>query len=200
MAVDVLVFQDRIEQRFARRADFWAILQRAQRLLAIETMKSLPDVPSVIATLDDDVQLFIHRLADVARKQFMTAAAVEGNPPGVAHSVGEDFRAALLSVRERVVRRNCVWTPLVHVDAENLSEERRGVLAVALWRMTAPFVVGIAAVAHGEVEKTVWSEGDATGVVIEPGLVDLEQHALRGWVKTRAVVFDDFEFRQTQRV
>ena len=66
--------------------------------------------------------------------------------------------------------------------------------------MTAPLVVGIAAVAHGEVEETVGSKGDAPSVVIEPRLVDLEQHALRGGVKARPVVFHDFEFGQAQRV
>src|ERR1051325_3939261 len=128
-AVDVLVFEDWIDERLAFGVRFRAVRRRLGRILRIETMVSLAHVPSVVAAFDDDVDLLEHRLPDFRREQFVIAAAIERHPPRVAQAVGIDFRTALLGVRKWIVRRDRVRIAMVDVDAQDLAEQRRGVLA-----------------------------------------------------------------------
>ena len=141
-------------------------------------MKPFANVPTVIAALHDDIHFFKHRLADVPGEQLVVAAAVERNAPGVAHSVGKNFRAAFLAVGERIVRRKRARISLVHVDAQDFAKQHGRVLAVALRRMAPAFVVRVAAIADGDIKIAIRPEGEAARVVVEIRLVDLQQHAL----------------------
>src|SRR5258707_936776 len=59
-----------------------------------------------------------------------------------------------------------------------LCREKPFFLAVALRRMTLALVIGIAAVADGDIKIAIQSEGDAASIVVEIRLVDLQQHPL----------------------
>ena len=130
----------------------------------------------------------------------MIASAVKRNPPCIAHAVGKDFGPAFFPVGERIVRRNRIGVSLVHVDAQNFSQQDSCVLAISLRRMAAPFIVGIAAVAHGDIKKSVRADGEAARVVVEIRLVDLEQHPFRGRVHPGAVILQHFEFGHAHRI
>ncbi len=117
------------------------------------------------------VDLLTCRLADIADVE-VTGDAVEGHPPRVAQPVGPDLVGPRCS-HEGVVRRRL---PRGHVDAEDRTEQRRGVLTVTD-RAVVVVVAGAAAVAECDVEIPIATKGDGAAVVVRLGLVDPQQLA-----------------------
>ena len=64
--------------------------------------------------------------------------------------------------------------------------------------MAPAFVVRVAAIANGDIKIAIRPEGEATRVVVEPRLVDLQQHALRRGIDARWISFGDFELGHVQ--
>src|SRR5262249_44867107 len=141
VALPVVVLGDRLD-----RAGHVAVRARPVAVLPFA------DVPAVVAAELDLVDLFPLVLADVAGPE-LAGQAVEAEAPGVAKTVSVDLRLAAARA-ERVVARDAVGRAVVDVDAEDLAEERRQLLAVALR------VAARAAVAVGRVEEAILAERD----------------------------------------
>src|SRR5207247_6585266 len=87
--------------------------------------------------------------------------------PRVAEAVSEDLGAALFPVGKRVVCGDRERISLVHIDPKNFAEQYSCILAVALRRMALAFVIGVTAVADGDLKIAIRPEGDAAAVVGE---------------------------------
>src|SRR5262249_16811262 len=75
---------------------------------AAATAAAFHDVPAVVLSLLDNVDLFARALADIAGPQ-STGLRVEGEAPGVSHAVCPDFSPrAVRGPCEGVVGRNAV--------------------------------------------------------------------------------------------
>ena len=104
-------------------------------------------------------------------------AGVEGEAPRIAQAGGPDLASAS-AARERVVLRYRVRFRGVHVEPEQLAEQRVRVLRVAVR------VAARAAVAHADVQSAVWAEEDMPAVVIGVSRVtDLEDRLLAAGVR-----------------
>src|SRR5690606_38418989 len=101
----------------------------------------------------EQVDLLEAALADVGDPE-VTGRAVEGETPRVAYAVVEDLRQTGLA-RERVACGREVGLVRVDVEAQDLSEERRRVEAVADLSVA---VVAAAFVTHRDVEVAVGTE------------------------------------------
>src|SRR5450759_2941048 len=106
----MVVFRDRVDQtRWHARAvrrDEAAV--RIQPDAGVEREGAFLDMPAVVTTGSDDVDLFDVVLANVADPQ-LSGVLVEGHPVGIAESIGEDLVGAL-PADERVVARDAVLT------------------------------------------------------------------------------------------
>jgi len=162
-------------------------------------VKSFADVPTIIAGLHDDIDFFEPVLADIRRKELPGAATVKGELPGVAQTPSEDFRAPLRPVGKGVARRDRIGRTLVHVDPQDLAQDRHGILAVALGPAPA-HVVRVPAIPNRDVEVSVRPEHKAAAIMVEIGLIDLHQHPLGGRVNAPRIVRCHPEFGQVAGV
>jgi spermidine/putrescine transport system substrate-binding protein len=189
-AVEVLVFEDGVEEGLAVGGLHGAFGAGFHGVRGVEGVPALALVPAVVAAAPDDVDLLVTSLADVGGDEWAGAGAVEGQAPGVADAPGVDFGTGAGFSDERVVGGDGVGLAVgaaVDVEAEDLAEERGEVLGVAGGGAVEALIVGVAAVADAEVEEAVGAEGEAAAVVVEVGLVDLEEEAFRGGVDAGVV-------------
>ncbi len=146
------------------------------RAVLLELVKRLADVPAVVAAARNEVDLLPLVLPDVRRPE-VAGLAVETHAPDVAQAVRPNLPArVVLAPGERVVRRDAVRQLAgagIDVDAENLAQQRAQVLRVVMR------VVGLAAVARGDVKLAVRPEQNHAAVVVPIRLRELEQDALR---------------------
>src|SRR5262245_43889177 len=80
LADAVVVLPDRLDQVLA-----------VSDALRAEGVEALAQVPAVVAALDQDVDLLVQVLADLAGPQ-LPGLSIEGHPPDVAQSVAPDLR------------------------------------------------------------------------------------------------------------
>ncbi len=152
-------------------------VDRAERA-GREAVKSLHPVPAEVLAAATagahDVDLLEGVLPHVADPQ-VVGRPVERDPPRVAEAGDVDLGPRAGCSEERIVGWDAVGTPvrrMVDVDSEDLAEERRQLLAVALR------VAAAAAVAEGDVEVTIRPEHDVAAIVVGVGLVDGQDDAL----------------------
>jgi hypothetical protein len=100
-------------------------------LLQEEAMRSLYDMPAIVAPSRDEIDLFPLVLSDVGKPE-RSCFAIEGESPGIPNSIGEDFRTAT-PLREWIVRWNGIGRRSVHINAENLPQQLSLVLCAILW-------------------------------------------------------------------
>lgn len=152
------------------RAALWRLFGRASG----KAVGCLFDVPAVVATFLDDVDLFKKLLPKVGGVE--RAVSIEGYTPRIAESIRLDLLRALL-IHEGIVVGDCVsFVPFsaVHIDAQDGAKKIcREVLAVATVVNFIPvldvshlFIIRAAAVAQGDVKIAVGAKGDLPGVVI----------------------------------
>src|SRR5262249_19677760 len=127
--------------------------------LAIEAMCALDDVPPVVAAPFDDAHFFPKSFSGVAGVKGMRVH-VEGESIGVAKTVGIDLRRPGVvhprSADKWVVGRNCIGPPVIHVNAQDASEEVRAILTVAeTGGMSRTDIASAAAVAKRHIEILV---------------------------------------------
>ena len=143
-----------------------------------EAGRPLDLVPAVVAPRLDDAHLLPDVLAHVAQPDLPGRG--DGELPRVAEPPRVDLVAfEAVGEGEGIALRDAVGLAVrhvVHVDAEERAEERRGVLAVA------EGVVRPSPVAEADVEVSVGTEGDPAAVVVLGRLVLLKDHNLRGGV------------------
>src|SRR5215831_18556944 len=145
----------------------------------IEAVVAFHDVPTVIAAFRNDIDLLKAVLAYVSHEQ-APATPVKREAPGITETKSPNFGPAA-AARERIVRRNVIlqsWVGAVDIDAHQLAQERRGVLAVTEWIAPAP------AIAQAKIEKAIGAKGELAGFVIVEvaNLVHRKKNALRGHV------------------
>ena len=147
----------------------------APGVAAVAAQGPFHELPSVVlaapARQGLKVDLLAGALSDVADVE-VAREPVEREPPGVAQAEGPGLgRARRPDVRvvggDAVVRR--AVHVLVDVDAQQLAEQRVARLRVALR------VVGVAAVAHADVEVGVRSELQLAAVVVRVRLGDRQE-------------------------
>lgn len=192
--VEIVVFEDGLRESGAvgGSGDFGGV--DVGGVLGIEGVAAFALVPAVVTAFADDIDLFESALADIGGEELAGATAVEGNAPGVADTPGVDFGACGGFADQGIVGGDAVGAfggGLVDVDAEDFAEEGGEVLSVAGGAAVEALVVGIAAIADGDVEEAIGAEGDAAAVMIEVGLIDLEEEAFGGWVDVAEVGGDD---------
>ena len=88
-------------------------------------------IGAVVCPLNVEINAKV--LADLAPPQF-PCLAVEAHLPRLTNAISPDFRRRAQSALERIVLRHAValaLVRLVHVDAQNLTEQRHGILRVA---------------------------------------------------------------------
>src|SRR4029079_1627518 len=118
------VFENRVYERFSFCIDLWAILRGFVWILRIKAMKTLADVPAIVAAFDNNVHFLEHRLSNLTSKQLVIAATIERHAPGVANAPSEDLGAAFFTVGKGVISGDRVRIPVIHIDSENLAQER----------------------------------------------------------------------------
>src|SRR5262249_55573627 len=101
----------------------------------------------------------------------------------VAQADGPDL-ASSAALRVWIVGRNGVRLRVVHVEPQELAEERLAVLSVAV-RISRR-----AAVPHPDVEHAVRTESQASAIVIGIGLIHLEHELARGRISHIGVTTD----------
>ena len=125
-------------------------------------MGSFHLVPAEVAGPSDDVHFFETILADIAGEE-LAGHAVKRKAPGIAQTVSPDLGQAA-GRSKRIVRRDRVLLPrsegAVHVDPQDLAEQRLQVLSVALRIALA------AAVAQADVEEPVGPESELAAIVV----------------------------------
>ncbi len=129
------------------------------------------------------VDLLPGALADVADVD-VAAGAVDAEAPRIAQADGVDLRSPVGVAREAVVGRDDVGPAVVHVQAQQLAEQRPVVQAVAVR------VVAGAAVAGADDEHAVRVEGQHAALVRRVDLRDDEQRPLGGLHGTRRLRVD----------
>ena len=160
----VVVFEDRIDQILTRSG-----------APGPEGMPPLAEVPAVVATAGDDVDLLVRALAHVGRPE-QARRPVERHPPHVPQAVGPDLSAGARHPHERIVGWNRVGqarVPAVDVDPQDGAEQRAEILGVAIR------IVAGAAVAERDIEFAVGPEGEGAAVVVPERLRHHEQFLLR---------------------
>src|SRR5713226_2168141 len=104
--------------------------------------------------------------------------------PRLAQAVEPDFAVSGWLAKERIARGNVVCETCIgcsiHINAQDLAEQRGGVLPVANGSM---HVAAATAVAERNVQESVVAEGQTSAIVIGFGLADSEQDALRVGVR-----------------
>src|SRR3990172_8457664 len=148
-----------------------------------DAVTALHDVPAVVLPAERvaglAVDLLPGALADVTDVE-IAIGSVEAEAPGVPQPVGPDLGEPLARgdppVRERVVRRDGVRFAFrrigIHVQAEDLAQQRLPILTVAV-RIAAG-----SAIAKAKVEVAVRTEGQLSAVVVAVGLLNDQQHSL----------------------
>jgi hypothetical protein len=147
------------------------------RRRASERARPLAAVPAVVAAALHAVDLFEGTLPDISDPQ-ISGPRVETPAPRIAESPSVYLRAVLRSgVIGRTRRiaakwiagrpsRNRVRCAAVHVEPQEVAQQVRGVLSMAVRVAAGP------AVAEADVQKTIRTESDVAAVVILERLVD----------------------------
>ena len=135
-------------------------------LCALHLVPTQIGIPSHVGRRRQQVDLLPGVLADVTDPQIV-GLAVEREAPGVAHSVEVDLGGTPV-VGEGVARRDLVRLVGVDLDAQDRSQERGGVLTVAVG------VARAAPVAQPDVQEAVGAEPDGATVVVAGRLRDAE--------------------------
>ncbi len=139
-----------------------------------------PPVVEPAARGGDHVDLLQRALPHVGKVQ-QPGLAVEGEAPRVPHAARPDLVAGGALPRVGVVRGDGVRVAGVHVDAQDVAQQRRAVLPVPL-RVAAP-----AAVAHPHVQLAVRPERHQPAVVVGERLRHPEDQLGRRRVRAVAV-------------
>src|SRR5262249_26239583 len=117
-------------------------------------------------------------LAHVADPQ-IASHVIKGKAERISQTI-EPNLAAAAKTHERIARWNCVIQSRrvsgIHIDAQDFSQERIRVLAIALGIATA------AAVAKSYIEETILAKGETAAIVIQKRLVQREENIFSGWV------------------
>src|SRR5690606_26163868 len=149
--------------------------------------RAFHDRPAVVATGLDPVDLLPVGFSNVPDPD-LSRLAIHGEAPRITEAIGPDLLAPPLRVPDvRVVRGNAVIEAargVIHVEAEDLPEQLRSVLRVAhgIERDTA--------IAEGDIEVSVGSEGDVASVVVVgvARRLDREQDHLALRVRLKRVI------------
>src|SRR5687767_10033189 len=184
MALEMrIVLRDRIDQSSRNHAAWNHIGLRGARLrwlLRIEEQRALFDVPAVVASGDDAVDLFYVVLTYVTHVD-VPALPIDGHSKGIAEAVRKNFFDGACAENERVVGGNPIGgvarVTSIDVDAQDLAERQRQVLGIAVRTVSDALIVCFAAITYADVELAVEPEHDVTAVVIELRLVDSYQLA-----------------------
>ncbi len=151
---------------------------RVVRPARVETVEALHARPAVIAAASHPVDFLAAILSDVPEPK-VARRSVETKTPRISEAIREYFLAHADVADERVAGGNGILQisiPAVGVNAENRAEERSLVLSVF------SRVIGAAAIAKADVEKSVGAEGQHAAVVVGGNLVDLQEEAFTAGV------------------
>src|SRR5438477_8683683 len=96
----------------------------------VETMKTLADAPTVIASVFNNVDFFVEVLSNVGDEKLIISAAVKRKPIRIAKTESENLGTAEAAAGKWIVRRNCVRRA-VYINAQYLAEHGRDVLSVS---------------------------------------------------------------------
>jgi len=135
-------------------------------------MSSFVFSPSVIASFNDEVDFFVHVLADVTTTKVGRSSSIERTSPGVSKSIGKNFGA--VSKGKRIIGRNVVreiGILTIDIDAKNLAMPSVQVLGIIVR------IISKTSVSNGNVEVTIGSKVETSGFVISKRLVDDDQDA-----------------------
>src|SRR5207249_3170613 len=144
-------------------------------------MRPLEYRPAVVlATLARrraEVDLLPCVLADVAYVE-VTRGTIKAESPGSTHSVCPDLVTSPAS-QVGIAGRHRVWTGRLDLDPQDLSEQCRKALPVALGRVARADIACVPSVAHSDVRVSVGSERNQTAVVVGLRLRDGRQRLAR---------------------
>src|SRR3989442_992055 len=145
------------------------------RVVAVRPLHDPPGVIQAALACRLHVHFFPGVLADI-RDVEQAARGVEGEAPRIPQTHGPDLRSTAARC-ERIVRGNGIRIAVIHVDPQQLAEQRVGVLCTVL-RIAAR-----AAVAHADVEHPVQHEEEKPAVVVAVWLNDAENQLVGDGVR-----------------
>src|SRR3989454_5301741 len=93
--------------------------------------RTLHNVPAIVPTLLNDINLLPRGLSDVSEEE-PPIATIKGETPWIAQPVGPDLPARAGGSQERVIPWDSIRQSPVHVDAPHFAEERAQILPVVL--------------------------------------------------------------------
>lgn len=193
-------------------------------------MSSFPNRPAVIAWTIDKIDGLPERLRNAVHEQVAAAEAIKGDPERVAKAPGVDLVAASVTVPKRIALGNGIARmTVIDIDTQNLAIEQAHVLGVKVvfvkllrnlerifrnlfgmpsrvvcfgrrWNVDIRDAMYAAAIAEAEIQVAVWTEGEATAIVLAINPVDLQKHALTARIDDIGIGSGDAEFRQAARV
>src|SRR5262249_11493845 len=141
----------------------------------IKAVRAFHDAPAEIAAACDDVDFLEIILANVSGKQ-PPAVAIEREAPRVAQTERPDLRQPVRARGEGIVAGNAALSIetviAVHIDAQDFPQQSLRALAVV------ERIAGRAAVAKGDVEKTIRAKSKLAAIVVIERLVHGEQNPL----------------------
>src|SRR2546422_7206026 len=83
--------------------------------------RTLHNVPAVVPTLLDDINLLPRVLSDVGEEE-PPIATIKGETPGIAQPLGPYLSARASGPHERVIRWDGIGKRPIHVDAQHFTE------------------------------------------------------------------------------
>src|SRR3989442_13712252 len=89
--------------------------------------RTLHNIPAVVPTLLDDINLLPRGLSDVSEEE-PPIATIKGETPWIAQPVGPDLPARAGGSQERVIRWGSIRPMPVHRDGPDFARERAQIL------------------------------------------------------------------------
>src|SRR5436309_1913632 len=104
-------------------------------------MKTFPNSPAVVSAFFNDVHFLEFVLADIPGPQ-LPGLPIEAHAPNITEAISPNFFANAFTLsNERVVFRDPVLKaarPAVHINAQNLSQNRIEALPIVVGIVSAP--------------------------------------------------------------
>ncbi len=142
----------------------------------IKPKPGFPQVPTVVAAIGDDVDLFDTVLANISEIQ-QSRLTVEAEAEGIAQAIREDL-IETIRAHKRIPRGNAVFPVRrvrpVHIDANDFTVDLVDALGIAARDMPGSNVVRLPTVTEGHIEESVRAKVHRPPVVI--GLRFVQSH------------------------
>ena len=139
----------------------------------LEQVKAFVGIPAVVAAANNVIDFLPPVLTDVGDPE-AAGQGIERQAPGIAKTEGPDFGPDAGALRdEGIVLRDAVAAAsgtFVDVQPQYFAQQGAEILSVVVG------VVRRSAVAESDVEMSVRSEGQGSGIMVAVGLGDLQEH------------------------